>query len=412
MMYLNTNYTLPYRAYQAFYSLTQNQATRNPVSLPNFNVFSPASFGNKSFSDVYKPLNTMMSAARDVNSSANNMLSSLATKRTSTSSDTKALTAMAKDSAALKNYSILVKQLASSQKNISSTLNRTSPTAMDAGTNKFSINFSGNTTSLSVNILSTDTNEQALGKVKNAINDANLGIKANLVTDTETDTVKLELTSEQTGTDNQFSIEDEVGNVVSSIGISNVDTEARDALYRVDGGATLTSQSNTITLDNGKVTANLLKEAEAPVRLSVGGDANRIADDVKSFVKEYNAMIDHSNSMSGYLNAQMSRSVKNAIPSYRMDDLRDIGISKRADGTLQVDESKLKESITNNFQDTKRTLESAAYSTKNVASRFTNMPAQSLLDRNVLSYQRYSTYQPSMQFYLPQYTGLLFNQYF
>lgn len=131
-------------------------------------------------------------------------------------------------------------------------MNSSDNSAISSGLNTIALKVGANTKNISFTIDNNDTNQSSLKKMASAINFAKTGVTASVSTDTKTGTSFLKMTSDKTGTENIFSISDVNGNAATASGASSITTQAQNAEYTLDGKQ-YTSQSNTISTDNGKV---------------------------------------------------------------------------------------------------------------------------------------------------------------
>jgi len=354
-----------------------------------------------------------LKSAQSVQSAASNLLQKNSTAfqaRTASSSDPKSVAVTAANSASANTYRVQVDAVATVQVNTGDSLNAADNSSIQGGNNQFTITIGGKSTDISAFILSSDTNEQAMTKLQTAINNAKTGVTASIVTDKATGTAKLALTSDKTGESGQFSISDKSGNAVAAAGIGAVSQNAANASYRVNGGTVQSSQSNTIELEKGKVSATLLRATTEAATIQVAPDADNTVSLVKELIGSYNTMLSRADEAGGYLNPAIARRLDNTISS---SAYAHIGIRKSADGSLQVDENKLKASLRDNYDRTVNAIAGSAglASTLNKsAARFNDVSASSLLNRQMQSMQQFAAYQASMQSYsqLPM-SGWLLN---
>jgi flagellar capping protein FliD len=354
-----------------------------------------------------------LASAQNVKIAANGLLqrsTSSLHAREALSSDSKAVSVSARDEASIKSYKIKTQSIAEAQVNGGTELYKGSQTGIQPGENRLKITIGGKSTTITSQIASTDTNEQALSKLKNAINNANAGITASIVDNAETGTGQLVLKSDKTGTAQAFEVTDVTGNAAAASGIASVTTAASDAVYSINGGAAQTSQSNAIDLEKGKVTATLLKPTSEEVEIGVRPDGNKALEQVGMLISGYNAMRDRLNGASGYLSPAVGRSLAEAVSSGSYEQ---IGIRKNADGSLRLDEAAFNRSLNANFEQTSKTIAGiggVARSLEKATDRFNDVSASSLLNKQMQIMQQYVTYQATMQSYLPfPTTGLLVN---
>lgn len=355
-----------------------------------------------------------LASTQKVQTAANGLLNKSTSSlqaREALSSDNKAVSASARNEALIGNYKIKIQSIAGSQINSGTELSKGSQTAIQNGENRFKLTIGGKSTTISSHIAATDTNEQALTKLKNAINEAKTGITANVVNDSETGKSKLVLSSDKTGTDQAFEVTDESGNAAASSGIASVTSAATNAIYTVNGGAAQTSQSNVIELEKGKVTATLLKPTTSEeIEITVRPDEKKALEQVGALISGYNAMRDSLKEASGYMSPAIARSLGDAVSSASYER---IGIKKNADGSLKLDEAAFTKSLNANFEQTSKTISGIgglARSLDKATDRFNDASASSLLNKQMQIMQQYATYQSTMQSYLPfPTTGLLVN---
>ena len=229
--------------------------------------------------------------------------------------------------------------------------------------------------------------DSSLQGIRDAINRADVGVRASLVNDGSG--YRLVLASKDSGAANsiKLTVSDDDGNGLDSMGLSRLafDPEAadgngknltetltaKDAVVYVDG-LRVTSASNILSGVIEGVTLNLLKAAPAaPTRLDLGRDEAAAAKSVGDFVSGYNALAKVINSLSSFdakspkqrgalLGDSMLRGVANevrrvlgdAVPGLAgaLRSLADIGISTQRDGTLALDGAKLQAALRDDFE--------------------------------------------------------------
>lgn len=330
--------------------------------------------------------------------------------RTVKSSDSAKVAATAAAGAAGKTYDVKVNALAAAQKNSGTLLSGSDASVADHGLNAFNITVGGKTTKVSVFIHEDDTNDQALTRLRDAINAAKTGVTASIVTDKESGKKRLELSADKTGTDSAFQVEDVTGNAMSTTGAANVTQQAANASYSVNGGPAQTSQSNTIELEQGKVTATLHAVTDEAVSIEVKPDTGRIIAQVKDLVAGYNEMYRRLREADGIMNAAVRRSLDAIVGSATYER---IGIIRNGDGTLRLDEKQLEKSLSANFDWTAKAIGGnlgLADRLSSAAARYNEVPASSLLNQKARQVQQFALYQASLQLVMPpQTSGWMFN---
>jgi len=230
-------------------------------------------------------------------------------------------------------YEISVAQLARGQENSGLELNRAGASAVDMGANTFNVNINGQDYGLSIEVTEGDTNEDVLQKMAQSINDASIGISAEVTGGSEEGTEKLVISSDSTGAASAFSISDVSGNAVTATNVNNVSTTAQDATYEVDG-VDYTSDANTIYLDGGLVTVNLKGEGDST--LKVAPDEKKVENAITDFVSEVNSFIDTLENNSDYIKDEVLSSINSFINNQKTE-LESFGIIQQEDGKLEID---------------------------------------------------------------------------
>jgi flagellar hook-associated protein 2 len=93
-----------------------------------------------------------------------------------------------------------------------------------------------------------------------------------------------------------------------------------------------------------------------------------------------------------------------------------IGIHRKGDGTLKLDEEQLKKSLSSNFEQTTKAISGnygLAYRLSSAAERYNEVPASSLLNSKARQVQQFAMYQSSMQMAMPtQASGWIVNSFY
>lgn len=204
-----------------------------------------------------------------------------------------------------------------------------------------------------------------------AINTANLGISAQLVSTGNSATPYKIMITSTSGANNAFSLTSQTagGLAVTGLSFASKLQTAEDASLNVDGMA-ITSSSNRITdaiagttlelfsttngaanLDFSRDTSTIKTKIQALV--TAFNDANSmltVVSDPKSTVAEYGASL-VGNNIVGIVRSQMRSLITtdSTSPSGGLSALRDIGLSINRSGTLELDTAKLDRAMLNKF---------------------------------------------------------------
>lgn len=315
--------------------------------------------------------------------------------KTASSSDTEVLVATANEAAALGSYDLEVGQLAEAHSLVTdSVLAAAQFTSLtdNLGTGTLTFKF-GTTvydpdtdtyTSFTLNpevaTASVQITDGSLSGIRDAINEADIGVSASIIFDGSH--YRLALNAAETGAVNslEISVADDDTNDADASGLSLLSfnsaanhlvqtNAAQDAQLTVNGLA-VTSASNTLSETIDGLTVTLLGSGSSQVKVeqntaSVGGL-------IEDFVNSYNELIKGINDLTrfdpetrtaGVLNgdavvrgikAQVERLMTTPIEGVtgRFSILAEIGIERSSsDGTLSIDNAKLQDAIRDNFDD-------------------------------------------------------------
>lgn len=312
-------------------------------------------------------LNSFQTALKDLNDIK------LFENRSAKSSNTDLLTATASKTAQSGTYSVKVEQLATGSK-----------TATAALASDFETTAAG---TLTVKVGSGEGIEVAIGAdasledVKNALNAAlkDSGVSANLLTDPSTGKTRLVMSSSTTGAGEDVSISASAGLNSLAIDTENKATpdaggvleRAQNAKFSIDGLA-MESKTNKVEGAIPEVTLDLVAaDDKKSITVKVAQDQDGVTANVKKFVTAYNNLINTTNSLTrvtkvgedgkpltgGLVGDSSVRSILSGIQNELISAgsgngvriLSDLGISTQKDGTLAIDDKKLKTTLDTNF---------------------------------------------------------------
>ena len=179
--------------------------------------------------------------------------------------------------------------------------------------------------------------------------------------------VSLVLTSGKEGEAGGFTISGETG---AAAGIENAAVQAQDAVYSVtENGVTTTYQSasNKISLDYGRIEAQLKKTGESTIY--TGSDEDKVVSSVKDLMDGYNSVqsLLEGNASRGIGATAHAQAFGRGMAAEKT--LNAIGISYNKDGKMELDEDKLKEALEKDFNGTKEILGGQFGIAEKVASR-------------------------------------------
>ena len=285
---------------------------------------------------------------------------SIFTQGIATSSNEDVLTATAESTTAGGSYSIIINNLAKTQSTASAGF-ANPDTEIGIGT--FTITPEGAAEPITITI--TEENSTLRG-LKEAIGAATDKINAAIINDGSQ--YRLMLTSKETGTANAFTIDDSNLSGGQALGF-NTTQMAADAQLTVNG-INIVSGSNTVKGAIEGITLNLKKVSDAPVSLEAVVNSDSITSAINEMISAYNAANTYINSQFTYnadknaagvlagdatlrsiqskLQSQMTQGISNPLSSYR--SMGQLGISFNRDGSLSLDEEKLRQALSKDFK--------------------------------------------------------------
>ncbi|MBP3965925.1 flagellar filament capping protein FliD [Paenibacillus lignilyticus] len=315
--------------------------------------------------------------------------------------DNNIVTGQAAFGAECSRYDIQVDAVARAQKNISFALTKNAPSIMGAGTHTFTIQAVNETNALSITIRPGETNEKTLGKLRDLINSAKLGVTASVPEDRTTGTVKLELSANETGEQSAFEIKDQRGDLIAASGIGRPAVNASDARYQVNGEPFIDSSSNDISLQQGKVTVPLAKlNAPAAFTVMVEHNVDAVTKQLSEIVDEVNTLQSIYEGAAGYLNPMLRNRIEDAVQSSGSGV---IGLSHAADGSYKLDKEKLETAMQTRPDEVRRLLTGRSGLTsrlKEALDRFTGLPTEALISSKAGGFQSFTLYGASSKSYL------------
>lgn len=367
------------------------------------------------FGSMKGALSSLQAAAQTIN------LSSTFSAVSASVADSSVLSASVSGASTAGSYNIEVKSLAQAQKLISTgvadktavigngTLTLDFGTYSDAGSPP--ITFTANT-NIAQKTLTIDSSNNSLEGIRDAINNANVGVSATIINDGSN--FKLSLTSKESGLANSVKISvAETGAAGLAMlayngetgGTSNMtqNVEAKNAVIKVDG-VTVTKSSNTITDAIAGVTLNLTKEMalNTTTKLTLTTDTSKVSTAINAFVTAYNAVNKQITDATAYNIATGKGSVltgdataRNVLSQLRsvltgtiagapagLSVLSDAGISFQTDGTLSLKTDKLNQALADPTKDLKRLFVTSGDGTVGFASKMNTLVSNMIFGKD------------------------------
>lgn len=276
---------------------------------------------------------------------------SITYKRSATSSSPQVIDAEYIGDSCVQDYEpleVTVSQLACPQTNTGNFLQPNSK-PFAAGEYSFDLQVQDLTYQFEFDVNATDTVTDTQQKIARLINQADIGLNAQLLTDGLGNSA-ISITSDATGIRgisptifhiqslNSSDASDSNTELVSTLGLDRVTQYPANAVYSVNG-TTATSVSNEVTIDNNYVLTFFDTTGKAPVTISMNTDTDAIADSIGELIGGYNNLIsvtanDANEHFEG--NEKLKKDFAGIAKSYN-HLLNENGLSVTDNGTIAVD---------------------------------------------------------------------------
>lgn len=276
---------------------------------------------------------------------------SITYKRSATSSSPQVIDAEYIGDSCVQDYEpleVTVSQLACPQTNTGNFLQPNSK-PFAAGEYSFDLQVQDLTYQFEFGVNATDTVTDTQQKIARLINQADIGLNAQLLTDGLGNSA-ISITSDATGikgisptifhiqSQNSSDASDSNTELVSILGLDRVTQYPANAVYSVNG-TTATSVSNEVTIDNNYVLTFFDTTGKAPVTISMNTDTDAIADSIGELIGGYNNLIsvtanDANEHFEG--NEKLKKDFAGIAKSYN-HLLNENGLSVTDNGTIAVD---------------------------------------------------------------------------
>ena len=283
----------------------------------------------------------------------------------------------------------------------------------------FDVRIDGQEFEFQFGIYSTDRNIDVQQKLEKLINKAAVGLKADIVEDSE-GRASLEVSSTHTGLKpgeiSQFEIYESSSGLatgaVSYLGLDKVAAPASNAHFSLNGESRV-AISNRFTV-GGKFDVLLKGTSQntGPVSVGVKRDNEALIKHVTSLVEHYN---DFVNEASGITDSKFKATKLKAeivgIAQQHMAQSEDLGIKLEGNGTLSIDQELLRQAV-----DSSSSAE-AMVPVNNFANALTNktkdisIDPMKYVDRPVVNYKNPDSKDTASPYITSEYSGMMFNNY-
>jgi flagellar hook-associated protein 2 len=264
------------------------------------------------------------------------------------------------------------------------------------------------------NVDSAD-NDTTLASLSAAINSADIGVTASVLTDSSGS--RLSLVSGTSGAAGQLTVTASLAD--ASSGNSSITFQTgeigQDAKLTVDG-VSITSPSNTVTNAIPGVTFQLLSASSTnpvPVQVQITNDTTDIGTAMSSFVTAYNAVVTDINTQEGndssgnpeplygnptmsQLQSALSGALFTGAASGTISNITQLGLTVNDDGTLTLDGNTFNSVLNSNFSDVTGFLQNTGSFGQSMASTLNDLGTQAPNGAIYLAQQQNSTQEAAL----------------
>lgn len=321
------------------------------------------------------------------------------------------------EAAASASFDLKVQSLASSQVNMGYFLPE-GKVGIEPDTYSFDILINDLNYEFQYNINEGETNKDVQNRLARLVNNANIGLTADVVANDEGAT-SLRLTSSATGVPSgggfQFRISDsntsKRNGSVEYLGINYTIRPPANAAFTLNGEPRTSASNSFIVGNQFEVTLHNTSNDEKETHIGLKTDVESLTDNISSLIQGYNSFLqaagEHAASASG---SQRLIQEMNSLSSHYGSDLELAGLHINEDGSIEVNKDQLKEAaLDENSEESFQGIRNFTNSLMRKAGQISLNPMQ-YTDRTVVAYKN-----PGHNFTNPYvtspYTGMMFNSY-
>lgn len=251
------------------------------------------------------------------------------------------------------SFTLEVRQLATPQINTGHFLRRAGHD-FAPGSYGFDLNTNIASYEFQFNVNDDDTNEEVLHKLRKLINNANIGLQAELLPDAQGTGKALQIVSRQTGLgENESSLFEIIPHrdqgslaAMKHLGIDRVSSPAENSSFLLNG-TSHSSSANTFTVNNlFSVTLNGVSQQGTAAKIGFKPSTDAVADNIETLVSAYNGIVNTANRYADTQesNGMLLRDVS-AVSNVFANDFSQIGLTVGDDNSLSIDREVLTDAI-------------------------------------------------------------------
>ena len=313
----------------------------------------------------------------------------------------------------IEDFTVEVHKLATPQTNTGKYLTNSNRN-LQSGSYAFNIEVNGLDYEFQFGVKEEDANIDVQNKLARLINNANIGLKAQVLTE-KTESA-LQITSLETGEDGLIfrvtDIPEGSRGVVAKFALDNVTESPEDSSFAINGVEKHTHSNTFVAGKVFEITLHGISATGNPAMIGFKTDTEAITEHIETFVSEYNSFLDTVRSYSDVepRSEKLIQEYTGVAKEY-MNDLEAIGLEIMSDGSISIDKALLTEATTD--EETYNETLKGINGFKNGILRKANhalIDPMEYVDKVVLNYKN-----PGKNFVNPyvtsMYSGMMFNSY-
>ncbi|MBP5555815.1 MAG: hypothetical protein J6X94_13205 [Lachnospiraceae bacterium] len=319
------------------------------------------------------------------------------------------------NSESVPSFEIEVKQLASPQENIGSFL-RNDQVALPEDNYSFDVSIGEMNYEFQFHISGDETNRSIQERLVRLVNNAGIGLNASLETDGNLSAIRISSDSSgvSAGKETIFSISDDrtskASGSVDYFGLDKVNSYPKNALFALNG-EDRSASSNHFTIGKMyEVTLNELSPEGNATTISIKADIESVEENVGQVIGSFNEFLKAVNSYTGQgIKTKLLDNELSGITGAYKDALGNLGINVESNGSLTIDQEKLRE-VAEGSEDigkTFSTLKDFSNSMMRKSSQVSLDPMQ-YVNRKIVAYKN-PGHNLSSPYTSSIYSGMMFN---
>ena len=315
-------------------------------------------------------------------------------------------------------FKLEVAHLAQNQVNLGNPLASEEALNLPPGSYSFDVSIKDVSYEFQFELHEGDTNSDVQNRLQRLISNANIGLEASVLEDTEgNSSLKLEsvATGLSAGKDAIFEISDEhtskTRGIVDYLGLDHISQPPANALFEING-IERSASSNTFTVEKVyEVTLNgPSSEPGITTEIGLKNDVDSLSENIHSLAESYNRFLDDASANPGkYSKSSQLLNEIGYITRHYAGHLDALGLTFSSDGHLSVNDEQLKTAAEQSDTEAFTPVKEFANSMLRKSNQISLNPMQ-YVNKTIVAYKNPGKNYPS-PYITSAYSGMLFNNY-